>query len=134
MLSVRSTANQSAAVGSISGETSGGKTPRNQIARAPQTRKQMPVNRVKPRLTWPRACTQNRAIVPPTAASNRRRNAACGSACTSAVQLQRGALRLPYLLGLIRPSVVVLEAQGNANLGRRGLEDGGILLARRTQS
>src|SRR5438874_5725036 len=134
MLSVRSTANESAAAGSISGETGGGKTLRNQIARAPQIRKQMPVNSVNPRLTSPRACTQNSAIVPPTAASNRRRNAACGSACTSADQLQRSPLSLPYLLGLIRPGVVVLEAQGHPSLGRRGLEDRGSLVGRRTQS
>src|SRR5712691_8031309 len=117
-LEVTSAADHSAAVGSISAETSGGNTLRSQMARAPQTRKQMPVNSVKPRLTSPRALTQNSAIVPPTAASNRRRNAACGSACTSPVQLQRGALGLTNLFGLIRPGVVVLEAQSDAGLGR----------------
>src|SRR5713101_7820699 len=130
MLSVRSTANHSAAVGSISDETGGGKTLRSQIARPPLSRKQMPVKRVNPRLTCPRVCTQNRAIVPPADASNRRRKAACGSACTSAVQLQRRALSLTQLLGLVGPGVVVLEAQRHASLGRRGLEDGGVLVGR----
>ena len=66
----------------MSGETGGGKAVRSQTARAPLTKKQMPVKRVKPRLTSPRRWTQNSAIMPPTAASNRRKNAAEGRACT----------------------------------------------------
>src|SRR6266851_4589984 len=129
MLSVRSTANHSAAVGSISGETSGGNTLCNQTARPPQTRKHVPVNSVKPRPTSPRACTQNRAIVPPTAVSSRRRNAACGSACTRRLyeKLQRRAFGLTQWLGLVRPGVVVLESQRHADLGCGRLEHGGIL-------
>src|SRR5207302_5239889 len=102
MLSVRSTAYHRFAVGSTSGETNGGNALRSQMASTPLTRKHMPVKRVKPRLTSPRRWTHKSAIVPPTAASKRRKKAACGRACTL-----RGGDALADLVGSV---VVVLQA------------------------
>src|SRR5215204_2239622 len=120
MLRLRSAPNHNAALGSISGMTSGGKLVRSQTASAPQMSKHTAVNWVKPRLTSPRKWTQKSAMMPPTAASSSRKYAARGRALTT--------LRMTQSFGFVGSRVIVFEAQGVADFGRRGLENGGVLV------
>src|SRR5262245_43135044 len=92
----------------------------------------MPVKSVKPRGTSPRRWTRKRAITPPTAASRNRKNADAGSACTAPCPL-RPSLGLPHLLRFVRSRVVVVQAKGRAELGRRRLVHDGVSVGRCAQ-